>query len=567
MSFSRLQTKFMFFGLFAAVCAFGAGSVNYLLSQSLKDDIEWQNRFTMVLQEMMESDMMHDAIRSDVYFAAYSSMRADMAGVDKAKADQQEHTALLEKNLKDIENGELPANIKDAVVKAETALKVYSETASSIIDHVRNDNTNTDAVMSEFNQAFGEMETELGALSDSLIAWSVEKKAQSGGLLMIGHALSAFAVLLSLFVPYYARRSIFSSMKKLSDSMRSLADGNLTTDIPGLGRKDEIGDMATAVQVFKENALEMQHMELEQEKAKIRAEEEKKLAMYRLADDFDERTSKIIESLSSSAYQMQDMAKDMNKASARTSEISGTVAAAATEADANVQTVAAATEELTASSREIAQQINVVASMSNAASQEAETTSTEVKNLQSMALSIGDVVNAIRDIADQTNLLALNATIEAARAGEAGKGFAVVADEVKKLANETAVKTEEIGERVSLIQNAINSSANAMDKIIENVRKIDHATSSVTAAVEEQNAATGEIGRNVSEASVGTQQVSHNIITVRENAQQTGDASKVVLEAAGKLTTLSSDLKVQVGIFLAEIRGDDNEEPIKIAAE
>lgn len=567
MVFSRLQTKFMFFGLFAAVCGLGAGSVNYLLSQSLKADIAHQSRFTLLVQEAMESDMMHDAIRSDVYYAAYSSLRGNMSGVENAKQDQQEHAAVFHTNLADIKNEELPQHIEEAVVNAETALKEYTSTAASIIEQIQNGNTDTEGLMGQFNQEFEAMEKDLGGLSDSIMGWSKQESDKSGDLLIIGYILSSLAVLLSLFVPYYARRSIFSSLKKLSDSMRSLADGNLAADIPGIGRKDEIGDMATAVQVFKENGLEMQHMQAEQEKLQLRAEQEKKQAMQRLADDFDERTASIIESLSSSAYQMQDMAKDMSEASVRTSEISGTVAAAATEADANVQTVAAATEELTASSREIAQQINVVASMSNAASQEAETTSTEVKNLQSMAVSIGDVVNAIRDIADQTNLLALNATIEAARAGDAGKGFAVVADEVKKLANETAAKTEEIGARVALIQNAINSSANAMDKIIANVRNIDHATSSVTAAVEEQNAATGEIGRNVSEASVGTQQVSQNIVTVRENAQQTDDASKTVLEAAGKLTVLSSDLKAQVGFFLSEIRSSDSETSLKIAAE
>jgi methyl-accepting chemotaxis protein len=360
---------------------------------------------------------------------------------------------------------------------------------------------------------------------------------------------------------------------QMVDTMKTLADGNNAVSVPSLERRDEIGDMAKAVQVFKENALEMERMEAEAEKGKARVEQERRVYMTSLADDFDNRTSSVIMSLTSASQQMQQTAERMTDASERTSEISSAVAAAATQADANVQTVAAATEQLSASAREIAQQINMVASMANNASDEAESTSAEVKNLQEMAVSIGEVVGAIKEIAEQTNLLALNATIEAARAGEAGKGFAVVADEVKKLANETAQKTGEIDSRVSAIQAAINSSVAAMGKIIGNVKKIDEATTSVTAAVEEQNAATAEIGRNVSEASSGTQQVSENIVSVQEKAYQTGEESKTVLQAAAELARLSAELQEQVSGFLGEIRNDNRKDAgnpkshLRIAAE
>ena len=180
-----------------------------------------------------------------------------------------------------------------------------------------------------------------------------------------------------------------------------------------------------------------------------------------------------------------------------------------------------------------------------------------MNELNVLADSIGEVIGTIKDIAEQTNLLALNATIEAARAGEAGKGFAVVADEVKKLANETGAKTEEIGERVNRIQEAIRNSVLAMDKIIANVSEIDQATTTVAAAVEEQNAATAEIGRNVSEASTGTQQVSQSIIQVQQNATESGEAANVVLNSAVELKKQSDILKSEVNKFLADIRGDN----------
>jgi methyl-accepting chemotaxis protein len=262
----------------------------------------------------------------------------------------------------------------------------------------------------------------------------------------------------------------------------------------------------------------------------------------------------IIGTLTSAAESMTMTAQQMKAASDQTSQISGVVAAGATEASANVQTVASAAEELSASSSEIARQIDSVAKQSSSAAHDAQITRKEVEDLNTLAGSVGEVVNTIKDIADQTNLLALNATIEAARAGEAGKGFAVVADEVKKLANETGQKTEEIDQRVVRIQQAIRESAEAMQKIIDSVTSIDAATTTVASAVEEQNAATAEIGRNVAEASAGTQQVSDSILDVQRKAAETGQAADLVFNAASDLQSQADMLRHEVERFIEEIR-------------
>lgn len=368
--------------------------------------------------------------------------------------------------------------------------------------------------------------------------------------LITGLLIAALSILLSVLIG----RALSKDIALVVGQMNRLSGGDLSFPIQGANRGDEIGQMAKAVDVFRENGLRIKKMEEEQEELKRQAERDKRQSMNALADNFDHRTSGIIQTLASAATEMQATANQMTSSSSNTAEASSLVAAAATEADSNVQTVASASEELSASSAEIAKQITNVAQKSSRASQEAQNTSYQVSELNALADSIGEVIGAIKDIAEQTNLLALNATIEAARAGEAGKGFAVVADEVKKLAMETAQKTEQIDDRVGNIQNAIRSSVEAVQRIIADVQQIDEATTTVASAIEEQYAATAEIGRNVSEASTGTQQVAQNIVSVQRNAEETGIAAGTVSTAAAELARISNDLQEQVKTFLREIR-------------
>lgn len=366
--------------------------------------------------------------------------------------------------------------------------------------------------------------------------------------------LSAGGILISLLVFYLVAKSLTRPLANLTTSMNKLADRHLDTVVPYTEAKSEIGLMARSLEVFKQNALQVRQLEQEQEALKLRSEEERRKAMIDLADGFDAHVQNSLQNLLISAASMKEAAVSLNSASQQTADASQFVSTIATETDANVQTVASATEELSASSQEIAVQVGAVAHKAGLAATEAKKASETVAHLNSLTGSIGEVVEAIKDIADQTNLLALNATIEAARAGEAGKGFAVVADEVKKLAIETASKTDQIGDRVRGIEMAIKDSVEAVQSIIANVEMIDSAAASVSAAVEEQNAATGEIGRNVTQVSSGTQQVSETIRRVSSNAMQTGEQSQIVLEAANDVSKLTDSLRGQISSFLSGIR-------------
>lgn len=345
-----------------------------------------------------------------------------------------------------------------------------------------------------------------------------------------------------------------SSIRKISLATDTLSNGNTNVNIDELERKDELKSIVSSLKIFKENSLQIQRLEIEQKQAEEKITAERQQAMEALAQNFDNRTSGIIESLTEASKNMQKTAETVDNSSRLTSQSSEIVAQSVAEADNSVKTASHASDELALSSREIAVQITHVAEQSNRTSASAEKTSQQVSELNRLAVSIDEIVGSIRGIAEQTNLLALNATIEAARAGESGKGFAVVADEVKKLASETTERTEEIGERVSQIQLAVRNTVEAVSGIIDDVRKIDHATSSVAGAVEEQNAATSEIGRNVAQISEETGRVSGAIREVLESSKVSTDAANSALAASHELGQISEMLRNEVSTFLSEIR-------------
>jgi methyl-accepting chemotaxis protein len=339
----------------------------------------------------------------------------------------------------------------------------------------------------------------------------------------------------------------------MTDAMTALAGGDKATAIPAVGRRDEVGAMAAAVQVFKDNMVRADKLAAEQE-AERAAREQRARRIEQMTRDFDSEVQTTLGSVASAASQMEGTAQAMSANAEQTTRQAVTVAAATEQASANVQTVASAAEELASSVGEIGRQVEQSARISRIASDEAEQTSERVKGLAESSVRIGEVIGLINDIASQTNLLALNATIEAARAGEAGKGFAVVAQEVKNLANQTARATEEIAAQINAVQSATKDTVSAIGGVVERIGEINQISGAVAAAVEEQTAATAEIARNVQQAAAATQEVADNITGVRQAAGETGAAATQVLGAARSLKDRSDTLKEQVAGFLDGVR-------------
>ncbi len=365
---------------------------------------------------------------------------------------------------------------------------------------------------------------------------------------------AAIALALGILMAWIIDRAITHPMHAMTKAMGRLAEGDLSVDIPGSGRKDELRAMADALSVFKENALEMQRMEGEREEMRRQIDADRRRTMNEFANGFEQAVSGVVQSLTESAGNLGRDAQEMSSDAALTTAKSSAVAAASEQASSNVQTVAAAAEELSSSIAEISRQLNDSSQVAVGAAAKATETNGIVEGLAEAAQRIGQVVDLIGEIAEQTNLLALNATIEAARAGEAGKGFAVVATEVKNLAGQTAKATEEISTQVAQMQAATGGAVGAIRTISDAVGTISSTVSEIARAMEQQGLATREIAQNVNQAAEGTQEVMHHIAEVTNAASKTGGAADAVLDASRTLTRQAEHLRSEVQGFLNKVR-------------
>jgi methyl-accepting chemotaxis protein len=390
---------------------------------------------------------------------------------------------------------------------------------------------------------------------------SDQQKIESGTTALIGETerliimIAAGGFLLGAVWALLLGRGISRPMTAMCKAMRELAGGNFDVVLPGLGRRDELGEMAGAVEEFKLQAVARAERDAATQEAQNKAASAARRAeLIRFADEFEAAVGAIVANVSSSAVQLETAAGTLTRTAETTQSLSSQVAGASEEASTNMQSVASATGELSASVDEIGRRVKESSQIAEAAVRQAEQTDGRIGKLSRAAQEIGDVVKLITAIAEQTNLLALNATIEAARAGDAGRGFAVVASEVKSLASQTAKATDEISNHISGMQGATQESVAAIKEIGGTIGKISDIAATIASAVEQQSSATQEIARSVQNVAQGTQEAAANVMHVNRGATETGAASEEVLNSARTLSSESTRLREELDRFMANIR-------------
>jgi methyl-accepting chemotaxis protein len=457
-----------------------------------------------------------------------NSLKAISSTDEKISQGLKEATALLEEyrqalsklidNSKEID--ELVAEMADsavAIVKGASAMK-----ADLFADQQR--------LESESDATIGETQRLIVMLA-------------VGGFLLGG----VLAVLLG--------KGISRPMTAMCKAMRELAGGNFDVVLPGLGHRDELGEMAGAVEEFKMQAIAKAERDAAAQEAQNKASSAARRAeLIRFADEFEAAVGVIVSNVSSSAVQLETAAGTLTRTAETTQSLSSQVAGASEQTSSNMQSVATATEELSTSVNEIGRRVRESNKIAEAAVLQAQQTDGRIGKLSRAAQEIGDVVKLITAIAEQTNLLALNATIEAARAGDAGRGFAVVASEVKSLASQTAKATDEISSHILGMQGATQESVAAIKEIGGTIGQISGIASAIASAVEQQSSATQEIARSVQNVAQGTHEAAANIMQVNRGATETGSASEEVLNSAKTLSTESTRLREELDRFMANIR-------------
>lgn len=548
-----LKKKFTWLSAAVIAVILLAAIHDFMMTRMLVADANAEGRAAAIVRAHMHADMMHDAVQSQVMKSLHARSSGNNALLKEARAQLVRDGAEFSADIEQALALNPPDDVRRALREIALLAMDYNRSASEIATQPADAEK-----LRDFQQMFETLRDKNESVSVQLAAHiaQLSRTAEStaSAALTRHFAIALLVMVIASMVPLFARRQIFEPQEKLIALMKNISAGRLDGDVPFTDRKDEIGQIAAALSIFRRNVEEKRRLEADAEMLKKQAEDERRGAMFGLADNFEAKVKSVADTVASAATEMDATSRDVMKRAQDSADKLGKLVTGIAGASQNVQTVAAATTELSASIRGIAEQVENGEKIMTSAVGEAGRANETAESLSEAAEKIGGVVDVINEITAQINLLALNATIEAARAGEQGKGFSVVAAEVKNLAGQTTLATRQIEEQVSFIQQAASDTVGVLQQISETINEMNKISATIANAVVAQGAATQEIARNVQQAAEITHDVSTHATDVKLASTGASSAVSQMIAAASDLSRQSESLRGQVGSFLREIK-------------